>query len=180
MDFEGKHSNSESLSDQENDQVGKFNEGRFYECIFCKRGFTNAQALGGHMNIHRKDKANKTKQKAKQLLVSDKTFEEVKSSRNYERFRTEQPQYYYAVPVAGQMMNYQYFFSAGSSNPNLSQGYDRNDFVAPRQDHLIGFFDDQDGPNLRMEIDRSHDHEDGESGKNTWDENEVDLELRLG
>ncbi|MFS7934542.1 putative transcription factor C2H2 family [Helianthus anomalus] len=33
---------------------------RSYECNFCKRGFTNAQALGGHMNIHRKDK-NKLK-----------------------------------------------------------------------------------------------------------------------
>lgn len=30
---------------------------RSYECHFCKRGFTNAQALGGHMNIHRKHKA---------------------------------------------------------------------------------------------------------------------------
>lgn len=30
---------------------------RFYECIFCKRGFSTAQALGGHMNIHRKDRA---------------------------------------------------------------------------------------------------------------------------
>ncbi|GJY03973.1 zinc finger, CCHC-type containing protein [Tanacetum coccineum] len=30
---------------------------RSYECNFCKRGFTNAQALGGHMNIHRKHKA---------------------------------------------------------------------------------------------------------------------------
>lgn len=30
---------------------------RSYECTFCKRGFTNAQALGGHMNIHRKHKA---------------------------------------------------------------------------------------------------------------------------
>ncbi|KAJ0984024.1 hypothetical protein J5N97_002380 [Dioscorea zingiberensis] len=30
---------------------------RSYDCIFCKRGFSNAQALGGHMNIHRKDKA---------------------------------------------------------------------------------------------------------------------------
>ncbi|KAK1680881.1 hypothetical protein QYE76_041729 [Lolium multiflorum] len=28
----------------------------YYECSFCKRGFTNAQALGGHMNIHRKDR----------------------------------------------------------------------------------------------------------------------------
>ncbi|XP_044506719.1 transcriptional regulator TAC1-like [Mangifera indica] len=30
---------------------------RSYDCTFCKRGFSNAQALGGHMNIHRKDKA---------------------------------------------------------------------------------------------------------------------------
>lgn len=30
---------------------------RSYECNFCKKGFSNAQALGGHMNIHRKDKA---------------------------------------------------------------------------------------------------------------------------
>ncbi|XP_057798039.1 zinc finger protein 10-like [Salvia miltiorrhiza] len=31
--------------------------GRSYECVFCKRGFNTAQALGGHMNIHRKDRA---------------------------------------------------------------------------------------------------------------------------
>ncbi|KAG0497744.1 hypothetical protein HPP92_002435 [Vanilla planifolia] len=31
--------------------------GRSYDCIFCKRGFSTAQALGGHMNIHRKDRA---------------------------------------------------------------------------------------------------------------------------
>ncbi|KAH7678146.1 beta-beta-alpha zinc fingers domain-containing protein [Dioscorea alata] len=30
---------------------------RSYDCIFCKRGFSNAQALGGHMNIHRKDRS---------------------------------------------------------------------------------------------------------------------------
>ncbi|KAL5742708.1 hypothetical protein ACOSP7_029440 [Xanthoceras sorbifolium] len=28
-----------------------------YTCAFCKRGFSNAQALGGHMNIHRRDRA---------------------------------------------------------------------------------------------------------------------------
>ncbi|XP_073152010.1 uncharacterized protein [Henckelia pumila] len=28
-----------------------------YKCTFCKRGFSNAQALGGHMNVHRKDRA---------------------------------------------------------------------------------------------------------------------------
>nr|GLL33184.1 transcriptional regulator TAC1-like [Ipomoea trifida] len=30
--------------------------GRSYDCVFCKRGFNTAQALGGHMNIHRKNK----------------------------------------------------------------------------------------------------------------------------
>ncbi|KAL4558199.1 hypothetical protein LXL04_036397 [Taraxacum kok-saghyz] len=35
-------------------------QSRSYECTFCKRGFTNAQALGGHMNIHRKHKATLT------------------------------------------------------------------------------------------------------------------------
>ncbi|KAK9154359.1 hypothetical protein Sjap_001839 [Stephania japonica] len=30
---------------------------RSYECSFCHRGFSNAQALGGHMNIHRRDRA---------------------------------------------------------------------------------------------------------------------------
>ncbi|XP_024968700.1 transcriptional regulator SUPERMAN-like [Cynara cardunculus var. scolymus] len=30
---------------------------RSYECTYCKHGFTTAQALGGHMNIHRKDRA---------------------------------------------------------------------------------------------------------------------------
>ncbi|XP_037430603.1 probable transcriptional regulator RABBIT EARS [Triticum dicoccoides] len=29
----------------------------YYGCVFCKRGFTTAQALGGHMNVHRRDRA---------------------------------------------------------------------------------------------------------------------------
>ncbi|KAK9123897.1 hypothetical protein Sjap_013499 [Stephania japonica] len=41
-------------------------QARSYECNFCKRGFSNAQALGGHMNIHRKDRA-KLKQPSNHL-----------------------------------------------------------------------------------------------------------------
>ncbi|XP_031273977.1 probable transcriptional regulator RABBIT EARS [Pistacia vera] len=30
---------------------------RSYSCSFCKREFKSAQALGGHMNVHRRDRA---------------------------------------------------------------------------------------------------------------------------
>lgn len=30
---------------------------RSYRCSFCRRLFTSAQALGGHMNVHRRDRA---------------------------------------------------------------------------------------------------------------------------
>ncbi|XP_022851487.1 transcriptional regulator SUPERMAN-like [Olea europaea var. sylvestris] len=30
---------------------------RFYTCSFCKRELRSAQALGGHMNVHRRDRA---------------------------------------------------------------------------------------------------------------------------
>lgn len=32
---------------------------RPYECHFCKNGFTTRQALGGHMNVHRRDRADR-------------------------------------------------------------------------------------------------------------------------
>nr|XP_043620226.1 zinc finger protein 8-like [Erigeron canadensis] len=43
----------------EADDQPDLQDGRSYECIYCKHGFTTAQALGGHMNIHRKDRAKR-------------------------------------------------------------------------------------------------------------------------
>ncbi|XP_025013336.1 transcriptional regulator TAC1 [Ricinus communis] len=53
--METDQSNQEN-SDQDQERGGSC-QVRSYECTFCRRGFSNAQALGGHMNIHRKDKA---------------------------------------------------------------------------------------------------------------------------
>ncbi|XP_010543270.1 PREDICTED: transcriptional regulator TAC1 [Tarenaya hassleriana] len=44
-------------------QISSQDHIRSYICSFCMRGFSNAQALGGHMNIHRRDRA-----KLRQLL----------------------------------------------------------------------------------------------------------------
>ncbi|GFZ10961.1 telomerase activator1 [Actinidia rufa] len=42
---------------------------RSYSCTFCKRGFSNAQALGGHMNIHRKDRAKLKESSGDQTII---------------------------------------------------------------------------------------------------------------
>ncbi|KAF8394307.1 hypothetical protein HHK36_020514 [Tetracentron sinense] len=54
MDSGERDDDSKSSSEESDHQQVN---GRSYECVFCKRGFTTAQALGGHMNIHRKDRA---------------------------------------------------------------------------------------------------------------------------
>ncbi|KAJ1694644.1 hypothetical protein LUZ63_011342 [Rhynchospora breviuscula] len=48
----------DEISNMSNDQNKDDKESKtLYNCTYCKRGFTTAQALGGHMNIHRKDRA---------------------------------------------------------------------------------------------------------------------------
>nr|GMD23682.1 transcriptional regulator SUPERMAN-like [Ipomoea batatas] len=46
--------------------------GRSYDCVFCKRGFKTAQALGGHMNIHRKNKDRPAARHSGSHTFSDK------------------------------------------------------------------------------------------------------------
>ncbi|XP_008222038.1 PREDICTED: probable transcriptional regulator RABBIT EARS [Prunus mume] len=64
--------NSEQVSD---DKQGASQAAKSYECTFCKRGFSNAQALGGHMNIHRKDKA-KLKQVSSSNTIETKQHQQ--------------------------------------------------------------------------------------------------------
>ncbi|TXG58659.1 hypothetical protein EZV62_016488 [Acer yangbiense] len=65
-----------STSD-EHDQNSSYGRGghvnKSYTCAFCKRGFSNAQALGGHMNIHRRDRAKLRQSTVENLLSLDIT-----------------------------------------------------------------------------------------------------------
>ncbi|XP_039048066.1 transcriptional regulator SUPERMAN-like isoform X2 [Hibiscus syriacus] len=134
---------------------------RSYECVFCRRGFTTAQALGGHMNIHRKDRA-KSRPSSVPILLSgtDDNYPTIKSY-------TYQPDYSIAPEVH---VSYQAFF------PVSGWGF--------RPPYTAEFFvDNSQHPNRSLSLrigpspvdDHRNKKADGSIG-----EDELDLELRLG
>ncbi|XP_008454679.2 zinc finger protein 11-like [Cucumis melo] len=66
--YMSNNTNNGKQQQQQQQQRGYVKEGTFssnefqwpaknYGCNFCKREFKSAQALGGHMNVHRRDRA---------------------------------------------------------------------------------------------------------------------------
>ncbi|KAJ1272535.1 hypothetical protein BS78_06G209300 [Paspalum vaginatum] len=51
----GRHAPDDAADDD--DGLGGAWPPRSYTCAFCRREFRSAQALGGHMNVHRRDRA---------------------------------------------------------------------------------------------------------------------------
>lgn len=69
-----KSSDQDSLGDG-GDLVGGFSwPPRSYTCTFCKREFRSAQALGGHMNVHRRDRARLRQMPSSQTFSSSYTL----------------------------------------------------------------------------------------------------------
>lgn len=182
-----KNNNYSDSSSEDNDRESeKFNDdntgiGRSYECNFCKRGFTNAQALGGHMNIHRKDKL-KAKQNSNQessSIYSRKSQDQANafdSSRYYAPISSHEQHHYYSRA----QMNCQFYFQP--PNPSYQHVHDSR----PMQENYnyFGMHDNYYDTNLSLRIEPTliDDEEEEEEGKKDVDvdENELDLELRLG
>ncbi|KAJ8547272.1 hypothetical protein K7X08_010858 [Anisodus acutangulus] len=171
-------SSSEDTTDRE---LGKFNDdntgvGRSYECNFCKRGFTNAQALGGHMNIHRKDKL-----KAKQNNSHHQEFSSTKLSQEanyaYDNSRYYAPSSHDEQPhnfsTSRAQVSYQFYYQL-PQNPSYQHVYDHHDDSRPRHDNYY------DANNLSLRIEPTLIDNDDEGGKKDVDDSELDLELRLG
>ncbi|KAL9390002.1 hypothetical protein Peur_018607 [Populus x canadensis] len=153
---------------------------RSYECSFCKRGFTNAQALGGHMNIHRKDRANRTKDKqlASSSSVSSKASEEIKNP-IYMVPNSSEPTKYY--PVSEAQRNYgTYFQQPAGSSPREPYSYKHgsHDFLVPRSQSL-SMNDELWGTSIGLQIGSSNIQDNG-GNRRVSEDDEVDLELRLG
>ncbi|KAL3727067.1 hypothetical protein ACJRO7_031900 [Eucalyptus globulus] len=126
---------------------------RFYECTFCRRGFTNPQALGGHMNI-----------RPEGLLCMNNQH-------------GAQP-YYYSIREL--QKNYQKGLSASPATlfkhqVNYIQSFD---FKIPS---LAGLSRECElsTANLSLSISRSS-VEIGQVKRSDEDSEEIDLELRLG
>nr|GMD69805.1 transcriptional regulator TAC1-like [Ipomoea batatas] len=147
--------------------------GRSYECTFCKRGFTNAQALGGHMNIHRKDKL-----KAKQKSNNNIPLQQGSSPSSYlVQIPTDQQRFYPSPRPQVQHVGYLFYPSYHQ------QVVGPNDGVSMAES--LGLHGDLNlmGANLTLRIGPQMEEDGGErlSKKEELEENDdVDLELRLG
>ncbi|XWS08831.1 hypothetical protein CRYUN_Cryun40dG0034000 [Craigia yunnanensis] len=170
---------SSDASSEENDRVDQVKgetaatTKRSYECTFCKRGFTNAQALGGHMNIHRKDRA-----KAKQPTSSTEPMNEDYMNHRYVPPIPTEPSKYYPVSEAAQR-NYHINFQPQVSSPRLPYGYYDCDFLTPVRSQSLSTNEELLGANLSLQIGPIN-VDDSEVRRGIMKEDEVDLELRLG
>ncbi|GLT78697.1 hypothetical protein SLA2020_502250 [Shorea laevis] len=141
---------------------------RSYECTFCKRGFTNAQALGGHMNIHRKDRA-KAKQSTTASSVKDYMIN--MNPRNFSELSRSNS-------VVEGNRNYGMFFLPLGSSPIHQYGdYDSDYAVRGSLQPSSLNHDELLGANLSLRIDSG---ETAQVRRRIMKEGEVDLELRLG
>ncbi|KZV37608.1 hypothetical protein F511_41885 [Dorcoceras hygrometricum] len=174
----GKQKSPDTTSAENDTQPEKNNDentgvGRSYECNFCKRGFTNAQALGGHMNIHRKDKAKVAKQKNQEEPSKNTKPSEDHTSSRYATFAQMLPNDQ-KQQRAQQHLNYQVYLP--SSNPSFESENYRS--CVPFR-CLESKEDGKKDENLSLRIGLPHGDEGVSKGKEEKNE-QVDLELRLG
>ncbi|KAJ0691850.1 putative transcription factor C2H2 family [Helianthus annuus] len=152
---------------------------RSYECVFCKRGFTTAQALGGHMNIHRKDRA---KSKPNLLSSNNSSKQEDNSFYAYPRFYhpvfTSFPQTFIPNYQEGNFHHTTYL----SSTSSIAQSIDRENDHQDVHGVITGPSREEKMMTLGLQFGWSGEDDKGsrrriQSGS---EEDELDLELRLG
>lgn len=178
MDSSQKQVGSDHSSSDENEvkELDTSSAKRSYECTFCKRGFTNAQALGGHMNIHRKDRAKAKQTTGPSFITSNPmlTHEDYMNPRYIAPISSDTSRH---SPVFESQRNYLRYYQPSASNPRNPPAYN-----VPRSESLSMMNEDQLlGANLSLGIGPSCVDEDNEvMRRGTVEEAGLDLELRLG
>ncbi|KAM3223531.1 hypothetical protein ACQJBY_057097 [Aegilops geniculata] len=132
-----------------------------YKCAFCRRGFPTAQALGGHMNVHRKDRPA-TKAAPRDASVCGQ----------------ESPAVIDALLAYGVLVHPEASGAAGGSSRIRAQR-------PPRELRLFGHVDDagrgkEDQGWGARDRGGCHEAKDDAGDHGEQEEEELDLELRLG
>ncbi|XP_044482076.1 transcriptional regulator TAC1-like [Mangifera indica] len=138
---------------------------RSYDCTFCKRGFSNAQALGGHMNIHRKDKA-----KIKQTSPSNNQLDISKINRPSYNFTQPPPSKEAMVPTQ-ERSNSKRSWILGEEN-DATSNTDKNHLREIRQLPLFA--------ERPLSSSQAHENTEIVLPSSSSSDSELDLELRLG
>ncbi|KAJ8532977.1 hypothetical protein K7X08_015866 [Anisodus acutangulus] len=160
MENDPNSSNSEKYQlTWSSDELLGISQVKFYRCSFCKRGFSNAQALGGHMNIHRKDRA-----KLREISIENSDIKKsVSLSPNI------------LTPSGDELLQQQVSSddtSSPSKRPCVTSEEERN------HHHLLQlplFVDSQS-----KEVINCVEKQEGNKGMQLSVDSELDLELRLG
>ncbi|MED6187779.1 hypothetical protein PIB30_079759, partial [Stylosanthes scabra] len=141
---------------------------RSYDCTFCKRGFTNSRALGGHMNIHRKERTNAMKAAAatpKTEITATPFVPETSTSSRYCCILEAQGNHEMYLRPSSQEPNH-------INNPQHAYTF-QYEFLKPRNQEILG-------ANLSLQIDQDDDDNDEVRRRiHQEDDIRVDLELRL-
>lgn len=189
------HHHHQTRSDEHDrmDSRGSTTVIRSYDCVFCQRGFTTAQALGGHMNIHRKDRANPTTKSNiisanpnynkeptnnNTILISNHNKEMLLEEEEEEDYEVNQVVDTRLVYSSNNYLNSQnHHINNGSGGPSFEGRVHR--FLGSSEKSSSSWADHN--PSLRggsghMVGKRVQDHDHGHSHEGE----ELDLELRLG
>ncbi|KAG2295026.1 hypothetical protein Bca52824_041695 [Brassica carinata] len=134
---------------------------RSYTCSFCVRGFSNAQALGGHMNIHRRDRAN-----LRQKLMEDNKDDVVAESDSSE-----------VVSLDLNEKQQEDDLARDDDDQDQDQGVDKN--IIPGQ--KLGFWVQENKVDINADGKVTEVSSiDGSSSSHHLENENLDLELRLG
>ncbi|KAK6937824.1 hypothetical protein RJ641_031332 [Dillenia turbinata] len=187
MDSE-QHEDSKNSS-EESSQLEQTSEykgtGRSYECVFCKRGFTTAQALGGHMNIHRKDRSKNKPTSLPSVSIKDNDDNYYAMPSFLPSFPSYAPPLYSSTPSEAPYHQYHHQFSyniyfpesAPYAKPN-QHGFDESDLQSK---YLEPYGKDDDWlTSLSLRVGMVNYGEENHGTRVCSDEDDLDLELRLG
>ncbi|WMV43394.1 hypothetical protein MTR67_036779 [Solanum verrucosum] len=167
---------------------------RSYTCTFCRREFRSAQALGGHMNVHRRDRARLHQAPPQYASNSIHNHNHISSQNSNSTLLIPTQEF---VTNGGLCLLYSlpnpsntHIFNNPTSNLSISPYPTNNNLMSPNTPYppptSLNFPINKPNPSINTSSNTSNDddnnnnHDYGCNKRDSLIEDELDLELRLG